>query len=271
MLKGIQPIHGQAAVQQDTRQISEADGLKKAAQAFEGMLLNELFKAMRRSVPDSEVLGGGMGRDIFTSMLDEKLAEQSSERGSLGIAEAITRQLSGANGHLQRYETQAGMPNPVALQGLGDGQWNQPLAQVPSNISEGQRFGAARVGQRPEQCGEGHCGLDLAKPVGTPVVSVREGVVVKIQKDAQSAGGLGVTVKHGPFISKYLHLSEVSKDVQEGQRIEAGQKIGEVGNTGKASKGAHLHFELSFQGDAGMERIDPEPYMRTWKKTNVQF
>ena len=273
-----------AAKESDTRSLSEAAGVKEAAQAFEGLLLNELFKTMRRSIPDSGMLEGSFGRDTFTAMLDEELANQSAKMGSLGLADAISRQLSGGvDSALQAQEVHSlehahdhgrqkfGRASKAAALALSQGEWVQPVSEVPDRVSAAQKFGAARLGNRPEACGGGHCGLDLAKVEGTPVVSVRQGTVLKIQKDPHTAGGLGVTLQHGPFISRYLHLSSISDDLKIGQTIEAGQKIGAVGNTGTASKGSHLHFELSFQGPSGMERIDPESHMKNWKKTNVEL
>lgn len=67
--------------------------LKKACREFEGIILNMLFKQMKAAVPKSEFLENSMAVEIFDSMLDEKLMEEASKRGSLGLADTLYKQL----------------------------------------------------------------------------------------------------------------------------------------------------------------------------------
>jgi secretion/DNA translocation related TadE-like protein len=97
-----------------------------------------------------------------------------------------------------------------------------------------------------------HSGLDLAAPVGSPVVAAAGGRV-----DVPGGGGrLGtvVAVDHGGVISYYAHLSRVMVD--PGQVVGAGQRLGSVGTTGNAT-GPHLHFEVRVGGRAR----DPEAFL----------
>ncbi len=88
-----------------------------------------------------------------------------------------------------------------------------------------------------------HMGLDIAMPTGTPVVAAAPGIVSLAQPDMVLTGGT-LLIDHGHGISSsYLHLSRV--DVSTGQRVEAGQTIGAVGATGRAS-GPHLHWGLNW-------------------------
>lgn len=85
-----------------------------------------------------------------------------------------------------------------------------------------------------------HKGVDLAVPMGTPVRSIAEGVVVF----TGTFGGFGklVTILHkNSVVSMYGHLSEIF--VNTGETISAGRLIGRVGSSG-ASTGPHLHFEV---------------------------
>ena len=89
-----------------------------------------------------------------------------------------------------------------------------------------------------------HGGLDIAAPKGTPVYASRDGVV----SHAGKAGGYGqlVILDHRyDYQTYYGHLSRV--EVKRGQRVRAGQLIGRVGATGRAT-GNHLHFELRKKG-----------------------
>jgi murein DD-endopeptidase MepM/ murein hydrolase activator NlpD len=85
-----------------------------------------------------------------------------------------------------------------------------------------------------------HEGLDIASGIGTWVKSSADGIVTF----AGVKGGYGkiIIVDHGYGIStRYAHLSEVH--VAPGQRIYRGDRIGNVGNTGR-STGPHLHYEV---------------------------
>lgn len=119
----------------------------------------------------------------------------------------------------------------------------------------------------------GHNGLDYAAPIGTPVYAADDGTVV-FEGWGQKHGWMGtpagicILMHHGQSYSAYAHLS--STEVNQGQWVTKGTKIGYVGNTGAAT-GAHLHFEMLplnpvfSNGYAG--RIDPTPYMDAPKNT----
>jgi murein DD-endopeptidase MepM/ murein hydrolase activator NlpD len=89
-----------------------------------------------------------------------------------------------------------------------------------------------------------HTGLDFPADVGTPIYAAAGGVVVAQEFHPQY--GNMIEVSHGnDLITRYAHSSKVF--VKLGDLIKRGQKIAEVGNTGR-STGAHLHFEVLVQG-----------------------
>ena len=49
--------------------------VQEVAQQFEGLLITQLLKVMRKSIPESGVLGGGAGKSIYQSMFDEEIAK----------------------------------------------------------------------------------------------------------------------------------------------------------------------------------------------------
>lgn len=68
--------------------------LKQAAQNLEGMFVQQLFKAMRESVPQQEgIVSGGTGEDIFTGLLDQHLAAETPKHWNGGLSDAIYRQM----------------------------------------------------------------------------------------------------------------------------------------------------------------------------------
>ena len=86
-----------------------------------------------------------------------------------------------------------------------------------------------------------HTGQDYAQPEGTPIRAVAAGVVYDDGPGA--AYGEYVQIDHGEYQTLYGHMRRGSKRVRVGQSVEAGQVIGEVGDTGNTT-GPHLHFEV---------------------------
>ncbi|GAC1430286.1 MAG: hypothetical protein NVSMB65_03730 [Chloroflexota bacterium] len=98
-----------------------------------------------------------------------------------------------------------------------------------------------------------HSGLDIAAPIGTPIVAAADGVVrfagysVPGRPDQQY--GLCLIIQYNQYISSlYAHLNDnIGLLVYPGQTIHRGQTVAFVGMTGFTS-GPHLHFEMRFQG-----------------------
>ena len=89
-----------------------------------------------------------------------------------------------------------------------------------------------------------HTGLDFPASPGTSIFAAAGGVV-KTQEFQPEYGNI-IEIDHGnDLMSRYAHSSKV--DVKKGDLIKRGQKIAEVGNTGR-STGPHLHFEVLVQG-----------------------
>lgn len=128
------------------------------------------------------------------------------------------------------------------------------------------KFGASRSGDRPAECGAGHCGVDLYywRPGadknygrGRPVFAVADGKVVAARYSTGVAGKF-VWVDHGGWRSHYVHLD--SYNVGVGDKVRKGQQIGTLGRTGIKTDPAHLHFALSRSG----KYYDPEPSLKRW-------
>ncbi|WP_172412807.1 M23 family metallopeptidase [Candidatus Endomicrobiellum trichonymphae] len=83
---------------------------------------------------------------------------------------------------------------------------------------------------------------DYAAPFGTPVSTVGDGIVKKVESTKQF-GNL-VVIKHpNNYETYYAHLSKYAKGIKEGVRVNQGEVIGYVGMTGFAT-GAHLDFRI---------------------------
>ena len=98
--------------------------------------------------------------------------------------------------------------------------------------------------------GRMHRGIDIAAPVGTPILAAATGTVINV--GWQSGYGNLVKLEHlDGSVTVYAHNHR--NLVTHGQKVEQGQQIAEMGNTGH-STGPHLHFEIHSKDKAA---IDP--------------
>jgi murein DD-endopeptidase MepM/ murein hydrolase activator NlpD len=89
-----------------------------------------------------------------------------------------------------------------------------------------------------------HEGLDIANRIGTPIIASGNGIVSDVGND--TALGRVVVIFHGfGMTTRYCHLNKVF--VKVGQRVKRGDKIAEIGMTGKTT-GPHLHYEVKLNG-----------------------
>ncbi|MBC7986152.1 MAG: M23 family metallopeptidase [Sphingomonadaceae bacterium] len=111
-------------------------------------------------------------------------------------------------------------------------------------------FGSQRV-YRGEP-GSYHSGVDVARPAGTPIVAPADGVVILAAETPFTLEGHLLMIDHGMGLnSAFLHLSRI--EVREGERVSRGQRIGAIGQSGRAT-GPHLHWSMKW----GAARIDPQ-------------
>jgi murein DD-endopeptidase MepM/ murein hydrolase activator NlpD len=113
-----------------------------------------------------------------------------------------------------------------------------------------------------------HTGVDIPAPQGTPVLAAGSGKVVwagygvyRGGNDPTDPYGLAVTIRHDfgyqgqPLYTVYGHLDQV--DVAVGQQVEAGDRLGLVGKTGRVT-GPHLHFEVRLGDNNFYSTRNPE-------------
>jgi len=99
-----------------------------------------------------------------------------------------------------------------------------------------------------------HGGMDYRSKTGDAVIATADGVVQFSAYNKKSGFGNLVTLLHANgFKTRYGHLSQ--RSVKAGQVVKKGQKIGEVGSTGRSS-GPHLHYEVWFLH----HRLNPQPF-----------
>lgn len=120
--------------------------------------------------------------------------------------------------------------------------WDEPL-RLPVQGCMNSVFGAARL-HNGKPTGDFHGGVDQRGLPGTPIRAVAAGTV-KISRMFILRGGT-VGIDHGQGLETiYMHMSRFA--AKEGQQVKAGDVIGYVGSTGRAT-GPHLHWSLYANG-----------------------
>lgn len=218
-----------------------------------------LFDDKRVAVAPSGRFLFGFGRDFkSTAILKIRYSDESEEERPLNIAkrEYKIERINGLppskvtpsaeflarimkeNGEIARIRS-VETKNEWFLSG-----WQWPALGRVSGVYGSQRV-LNDIPKRP------HFGVDIAAPEGTAVVASTDGLVQMAEEDLYYTGGT-VMIDHGyGLVSVYSHLSKLN--VISGQFVRQGEKIGEIGATGRAT-GPHLDWRLNWFS----ERLDPE-------------
>lgn len=207
-----------------------------AAKQLEAFFMRNLLKEAR---PQGGMIDGGFAGDTFKGMLDEAIADKMTAAGGIGLAQQFAASL----GATQEVPHSPGLADMSGQPPLAGGP--QFMAPVAGRLGSG--YGMRTDNHHTEEYL--HKGVDLAAPTGTDVVASAPGTVVRAER-AGTYGNL-VTVRHANgYETRYAHLSAIG--VKEGQHVDAGQHVGNVGSTGNSAI-PHLHFEVR-KGD---QPIDP--------------
>jgi murein DD-endopeptidase MepM/ murein hydrolase activator NlpD len=177
---------------------------------------------------DADYGGAGTGGPFVSSeaatSFDDEVAELDAALARLDAVKALARRLP--------------IANPAAGRAISSrfGMRRDPILGVPAM----------------------HAGMDFRAPAGTPVAAAAPGIVVF----ADWNGGYGrmIEIDHGNgFSTRYAHLRRIL--VKEGQEVQSGTRIGEVGNSGR-STGPHLHYEVRREGRA----VNPITFLAIGRK-----
>lgn len=131
----------------------------------------------------------------------------------------------------------------------------------PTPSGKAYKVSQGFYGERSHKREESRYAIDITLPVGTPILAVREGIVMSVDQDFDVGGyedkyrnkANQVLILHDDgTVGVYAHLLLESIPVSPGQTVKQGQPIGLSGNTGFSS-GPHLHFEV--QKNTGMRAM----------------
>lgn len=235
----VELVELQADAEAEVERLREVEGQRLQDEAVAAALLAQQLEQARQ-----------------LSELERRLAEAARSADSSGVAAAVSAGSSDGNtsGRIGLSGGEAGGrtgaggagTNPRAA-GVGflDG---TILCPVRGASAYGDTWGAPRSG------GRRHQGVDMLAPTGTPLQAVIGGEVV--QRD-NSLGGITVSLR-GDNGNRYYYAHLSAYEGPEG-RVEIGQVIGYVGDTGNAHGTPHLHFEIRPQGGVP---VNPYPSVR---------
>ncbi len=109
-------------------------------------------------------------------------------------------------------------------------------------------------------CYEDHGGIDFSGKGGRAVYAAEDGRVVRVENLKGRSYGTLVVIDHGGVETAYAHMYPKQIQVDPGDSVKRGQRIGTMGDNGRA-KGVHLHFEVRKNG----QRINPQTYLEAKK------
>jgi murein DD-endopeptidase MepM/ murein hydrolase activator NlpD len=190
-----------------------------------------------------EVYGASAAQPVDFAVADKRYLTQSLKvaPGQVDLSAADLARVNREHAVLDRALAHWSAVPPEILR------WSPPVPGVRSSS-----FGMRRVFNGEAR--NPHTGMDIAAATGTAVLSPADGTVLDTGNFFFT--GNTVLLDHGEgLISMYCHLSAI--DVQPGQHVAAGTRLGAVGMTGRAT-GPHLHWALSLN----RAWVDPELFLR---------
>ena len=173
--------------------------------------------------------------------------------GSVASVEGIQRESWSVTSYAEVLRAKyGGRALSYETSGQGPVRWPFPVAvQISSGF--GARVAPCRY------CSSYHRGVDFVPGRGAPIYAIADGVVT--QQEYSGGYGEHAYIEHEingqTVLSVYAHMEGNSSPLEVGDRVEVGDFIGLVGNTG-TSTGPHLHFEIRIDG----VYLDPFAYLQ---------
>lgn len=156
-------------------------------------------------------------------------------------------------------------PEPTAVEATGSGE-DVPEHTGPFSLPVAEGTPVTDIWAPNGEGGHRvHHGLDFGAPLGDPILAAADGVVTFAQSYDPDGYGSMIRIMHnidGELVETwYAHMPDPNEEVQEGDTVEAGERIASIGEAGN-SRGAHLHFEVHPVGEqANGGTIDPAVWL----------
>lgn len=216
----------------------------------------------RQATPGAKVRVRGLAMDRVTNIVFR------GGKGPIGV-KPLRRTESAA---LARVPRGAVSGRTVVVDSSGERSAPAPrkLAVLPPSAIPKTVFPVAGPHQYWDGFGAGrhHQGVDVGARCRTPVVAAMAGRISFRDYEGAAGNYVVIDVKGSNAELGYMHLIEPAH-VRKGQFVNAGQPIGFVGETGRAT-GCHLHFEYWIgRWWRGGSPVDPMPYLKRWDRATA--
>ena len=200
--------------------------------------------------------------EALQAELKKRQQQQQAQRGPIQIEvpppvtasspsrrELLAAAPAPADSYNPMIQTPVGDTVSPELPSLSPGDMYQPGNQFNGYIWPTKGVLTSGYGRR---WGRMHKGIDIAAPIGTPVVAAAPGVVISAGWNSGGYGNL-VEIQHPDgSLTIYAHNNRIL--VRRGQEVAQGQQISEMGSTGR-STGPHCHFEVHPPGQGAVNPI----------------
>jgi murein DD-endopeptidase MepM/ murein hydrolase activator NlpD len=115
--------------------------------------------------------------------------------------------------------------------------------------------------------GRVHDAIDIHAPQGTPVLAAADGTILRFHQGSKGGNAIYQMAEDGRTRFYYAHLQRYAEGLKAGDRVQRGDVIGYVGDTGNAAPGDyHLHFSIAILSDLHRwwegRNLDPYPILR---------
>ena len=204
-----------------------------AGAAAYGRAVNTAEKSYDISIPDFEV--------AYTDSSDHSTAAAEGKVSGVEKKLPLTTSSSSAEDSSSKTDEAKTSPNVMPVNG-----------KVLKPFSGGELVKSETL-----DVWKTHDGADIAADTGTPVKAMNAGEVTKVAEDP--LWGYTVMIDHGSGVMSFYYNLSSAVTVSEGDKVEAGQVIGAVGDTAEieAAEASHLHFGVKKNGNW----VDPIAYI----------
>lgn len=216
------PLQGAIPLHHSTPRVEQEKQLREAAKMYERHFLNEMVKAMRQTVPENEgILPGTFAQKIYQGQLDEEYANAWGQQGGIGLADLIFDQLKE-----RVLGSESSWPTP---------QGPLPLIHSVQPIPMKNTLAPGHNGSAPMPLPEqSHSGAYLLRQQDGLLAAGKDKVVTSpwsgqvVQNYQSPEGRVLVKINHGAGVESILNYQGRRSEVNVGERVEAGQKVGQL-------------------------------------------
>jgi murein DD-endopeptidase MepM/ murein hydrolase activator NlpD len=216
-------------------------GLYLSARAA-GLGEEQAVELIRLFASDFDLEQGATPRDSLSLL---QMDGTEDREGGSGLDEVLSAELTVAGQTRRYYRDPDGRSGDLGFVDAEGRSFRTELDKKPvANARLTSRFGGRYHPilhySRP------HNGIDWAARIGTPVLAAGDGEV--IDSGVRSGFGRHIEIRHAEgFVTTYSHLDRIGAGITAGKRVQRGDVIGTLGQSGLAT-GPHLHFEFKLNG-----------------------